>query len=99
MPKCGYTADLLLTIGVVTFIQNVNLLTRFGELEALADFHFLFDGVILQPLDALFLLHVFAENLLVLLLVRGNLTPLGKQRRDAGGTLQRNERISNTAQN
>src|SRR3569623_734311 len=91
------TSRNLLRVNGVTIVQNVNFLAGFGEFEALADLHLLLDRIVLEPLDPLLLLRVFPQNILIVLLVRRHLPPLGEQGRDPVRTLQLNECVGNAA--
>jgi hypothetical protein len=96
--KSAYKADLL-PVTVPVIIQDINLLAWLSELEPLANLHLLFDGVILQPVYALFLLHVFPQNLLILLLELRYLMAFGEQCRNAVRPFQHNEGVSNATKN
>jgi len=96
--KSDYRIHLLL-ISVAGVVKNINLLAGFGEFEALTNFHFLLDRIVFQAIDPLLFLHIFPQNLLVLLLVFRNLVALGQQCGNAARAFENDESVSNAGKN
>src|SRR5579862_8242798 len=101
MPELLFTAAVTAAVtdivtDIVTVVQNIDLLAGMRKLQALPNFHFLFDGIVLQALDPLFFLHVFPQNLLVFLFKLGYLTSFGKQRGNSVRAFQGNKGVGDS---